>query len=70
LAKKGANVVISDVNVPAGEKTVDEIKKLYGNVAAFIKADVSSRADCIAMFEFARKAFSTPIQVGVVAGPC
>jgi hypothetical protein len=66
LAKKGANVVISDVNVPAGEKTVSDIKALYGNVAAFVKADVASRADCIAMFEFAKKTFSTPIQVRTI----
>ncbi|KAI9021998.1 hypothetical protein DFJ74DRAFT_671340 [Hyaloraphidium curvatum] len=65
LARKGANVVIADVNVAAGEKLAAELCEKHGKVAIFVKTDVSKREDCIGMFEAAKKAFQTPIQVVV-----
>lgn len=44
FAKKGAKVVVSDVNVAGGEETVDMIKKAGGE-ATFVKADVSKKGD-------------------------
>ena len=40
FASEGANVVVSDINQPGGEETVEIIKKNNGN-ASFIKCDVA-----------------------------
>lgn len=47
-AKLGAKVVVSDVNEAYGEQVTAQIKS-SGGEAVFIKADVSSAADCEAL---------------------
>lgn len=44
-AREGAKVVVSDVDVEGGKKTVEMIKS-DGGEACFVKADVSSPEDC------------------------
>lgn len=56
FAKEGAKVVVSDMVVEAGEKTVAEIKKAGGD-AIFVKADVSSAKDAEKTVKEAVKAF-------------
>ncbi len=48
LAREGAKVVVADVNVEAGEQTVDEVRKADGT-ATFVRADVSSGRDVEAL---------------------
>jgi NAD(P)-dependent dehydrogenase (short-subunit alcohol dehydrogenase family) len=44
FAREGAKVVVADIDVKNGQKTVDMIKKAGGE-AMFVKTDVSSEAD-------------------------
>lgn len=48
LAREGAKVIVSDVNVPGGEETVRAIRE-SGGEAIFIKADVLLAADVEAL---------------------
>jgi NAD(P)-dependent dehydrogenase (short-subunit alcohol dehydrogenase family) len=50
LAREGARVVVSDIQVQGGQQTVSLIKKADGQ-ATFIKADVSKAAEVEAMIE-------------------
>jgi NAD(P)-dependent dehydrogenase (short-subunit alcohol dehydrogenase family) len=45
LAASGASVVVVDISPEAGQRTVTRIEK-DGGQASFVRADVSSRADC------------------------
>ncbi len=47
-AREGAKVVVADVNVEAGEQTVEEVRKADGT-ATFVRADVSSGRDVEAL---------------------
>lgn len=48
FAREGAQVVVSDINAPGGEETVELIQAAGGS-AAFVRADVSQAADVQAM---------------------
>ena len=48
FAREGAKVVVADIDVKNGQKTVDTIKKAGGE-AIFVKTDVSKEADVEAM---------------------
>ncbi len=50
FARKGAQVVVSDVNVAGGEETVRLIKEAGGD-AIFVKTDVRSSADVQALIQ-------------------
>ena len=50
LAEAGANLVISDLNVEAGNETVNEIKKM-GRQAIWIEADVSKSDQATMLIE-------------------
>ncbi|HSO97981.1 MAG TPA: glucose 1-dehydrogenase [Solirubrobacteraceae bacterium] len=52
FARQGAQVVINDLDVDAGERTVSEI----GEVASFVSGDVSKDAATQAIFDQVRKA--------------
>ena len=56
LARRGASVVVSDINEKAAQATVDKIISAGGNAAAF-KANVAVAADAEATVEFAKKTF-------------
>ncbi|MGE5464954.1 MAG: SDR family oxidoreductase [Syntrophothermus sp.] len=45
-AKNGARVVVSDIDDPGGQETVDKIKKADGE-AFYVHADVSKPEDCM-----------------------
>jgi len=53
LAKKGAFVVVSDINEIEGNNVVSEIQK-QGGKAAFIKCDVSLEEDIVSLLDFAK----------------
>jgi 3-oxoacyl-[acyl-carrier protein] reductase len=46
LAKEGANIVVSDINIDAAQKTADEIKAKYNIETLAIAGNVASLADC------------------------
>lgn len=48
-ASEGATVIVWDINVPTGEKTVKEIEALGYPKAHFFKCDVSNRENVIAV---------------------
>ncbi|HUT68914.1 MAG TPA: glucose 1-dehydrogenase [Dehalococcoidales bacterium] len=50
FAREGAKVVVADIDIENGRKTVDMIKKAGGE-AAFVKADVSKARDVEAMVD-------------------
>ena len=56
FAQEGAKVIVVDVNVKEGKKTVKEIKALKKE-AFFYKADVSNQDDCRKMVAYAVKKF-------------
>jgi NAD(P)-dependent dehydrogenase (short-subunit alcohol dehydrogenase family) len=56
FARLGARVVVSDVNVEGGEKTVEAIRN-EGGEAVFIKADVSREDEVKAMVDGTLEAF-------------
>ncbi|MFT5167407.1 MAG: NAD(P)-dependent dehydrogenase (short-subunit alcohol dehydrogenase family) [Saprospiraceae bacterium] len=56
FANEGAKVVVVDINVNEGKKTVQMITDAK-KVAAFCKADVSSEKECKKMVAFAKKQF-------------
>lgn len=63
FAKKGAKVVISDVDEKGGKESVDLVKKAGGE-AAFVKADVSKPEDCEALVKKTVDAYGR-LDVGV-----
>lgn len=56
LAREGAQVVVSDVNVDGGEETVEHVRAAGGE-AVFIEADVSRGTEVAAMVAAAVMAF-------------
>jgi NAD(P)-dependent dehydrogenase (short-subunit alcohol dehydrogenase family) len=56
FAKEGANVVLADLNVKAGEAVAEEASK-SGNKCVFIRTDVSQESDVKAMIDAATKNF-------------
>jgi NAD(P)-dependent dehydrogenase (short-subunit alcohol dehydrogenase family) len=56
FARLGARVVVSDVNVEGGEKTIEAIRN-EGGEAVFIKADVSREDEVKAMVDGTLEAF-------------
>ncbi len=50
FAREGAKVVVADIDVENGQKTVDMVKKAGGE-AAFVRADVSRAKDVEAMVD-------------------
>lgn len=56
FAQEGATVVVVDVNAAAGAETVGLIEAAGGK-AAYVRADVSSAADCENMVAFAEQSF-------------
>ena len=58
LASKGARVVLADVQQEAGEAAAQEIEG-GGGAARFVRTDVTSRDDLIAMIEFAVAQFGS-----------
>jgi NAD(P)-dependent dehydrogenase (short-subunit alcohol dehydrogenase family) len=50
FAAEGGRVIIADVNEPAGERTA-QMAREHGGCAEFIRCDVSSERDCMAMVE-------------------
>src|SRR5882757_9348794 len=57
LVANGANVVLADVNVEAGEKTAAEFGAAFGNRAKFIKTDVTDEASVLAAVDLCKSAF-------------
>jgi len=55
-SKKGAKVVLADVQSDNGEQTVTEMKK-QGGEALFVKTDVRNEKDIIHLFEVANQTF-------------
>jgi NAD(P)-dependent dehydrogenase (short-subunit alcohol dehydrogenase family) len=58
FAEEGAKVVVSDINVKAGEETVSLIRKAGGE-AVFVEADVSRPGDVEMLIGAALKAFGS-----------
>jgi len=56
FAEEGAKVVVADINVPEGEKTVSNIRASGGD-ALFVHADISKDADAKRISEEAVKAY-------------
>jgi len=56
LAKAGANVVVSDINLDDCNKVVEEIKAINGNALA-VKADVSNPEDVSQMINLTTEKF-------------
>jgi len=56
FAKEGAKVIVVDINVKEGKKTVKEITEAKGE-ALFYKADVSNQDDCRKMVAYAVKKY-------------
>ncbi|MBA3063914.1 3-oxoacyl-ACP reductase FabG [Candidatus Woesearchaeota archaeon] len=56
LAKAGANVVVSDINIDDCNKVVEEIKDINGNALA-VKADVSNPEDVSKMINLTTEKF-------------
>ncbi len=56
FAKEGASVIIVDVNVKEGKKTMEKILN-RGQEASFYKADVSDQGDCKKMIAFTMKKY-------------
>lgn len=56
FAKEGAKVIVVDINVKEGKKTVKEITEANGE-ALFYKADVSNQDDCRKMVAYAVKKY-------------
>ncbi|MFC2066608.1 SDR family NAD(P)-dependent oxidoreductase [Chloroflexota bacterium] len=56
LARKGAKVVVNDIDIEAMQRTVDEIESL-GGIAMPIKADVTSLAEMKELVRIARERF-------------
>lgn len=56
LAEEGARVVVSDIHVPSGEVTVEEIKR-EGGEARFCAADVSQEIEVRNLFQFVESVF-------------
>jgi len=50
LAREGAKVVVSDINVPAGEETA-ALVRAQGGDAIFVHADVGKAEDCKALVD-------------------
>jgi len=57
LAKEGAKIVVTDVDVETMKSTVEEIKQI--SEAAYIKCDVSNEEDVKALMKFAVDQFGT-----------
>lgn len=55
-AQRGAKVVIADLDETLGAKLVEEIRG-SGGEAAFVRADVTSESDVVAMVDFAVSTF-------------
>lgn len=56
MANEGARVVVSDIHVPSGEVTVEEIKR-EGGEARFCAADVSQEIEVRNLFQFVESVF-------------
>lgn len=56
MARQGAKVVVSDLNVAGGEETVSEVRG-GGGEAIFVRCDVSKRADVEALVGATIKAY-------------
>ena len=56
FAREGAAVVVADIDEPGGRETVDLIARAGGQ-AAFVRADVSVKADVDAMVKYAVDTF-------------
>ena len=56
LAAEGASVVVNDIDVDGGERTVAEIEGA-GGTAAYVRADVSDEAEVARMVAFAEERF-------------
>lgn len=58
FAKEGANVLLTDINLPAAEKGASLIKQRFPNVKALaVKADVANEQDIKSAVELAVKEF-------------
>lgn len=58
MADGGARVVVSDIHVPSGEVTVEEIKREEGE-ARFCAADVSQEIEVRNLFQFVESTFGS-----------
>ena len=56
FAQEGAKIVVVDLNVSDGEKTMSEVKSAGGD-AIYVKADVSISADCEKMVKAAEEKY-------------
>lgn len=56
MAREGARVIVSDIHVPSGEVTVEEIKR-EGGEARFRAADVSQEIEVRNLFQFVEQAY-------------
>lgn len=56
FAKEGGRVVVSDVNEAGGQDTIDQIQSAGGE-ALFVRADISSAAECQTLVQAAVSAF-------------
>jgi len=65
FAKEGAQIIIADINISEGEKTVKELQKLTNSnhVAYFVHCDVLNREHLKKMFEFAKQQFGRPVDI-------
>lgn len=56
LAEEGARLVVADITIDGGEKTVAQIKAAGGE-AIFVRTDVTKEADCAALVAAALKQY-------------
>jgi NAD(P)-dependent dehydrogenase (short-subunit alcohol dehydrogenase family) len=56
LAEAGAQIIVADINEEGGRETVDMVEKA-GSKAAFVKTDVTNRADLERMVSFTEETF-------------
>lgn len=56
MAREGARVVVSDIHVPSGEVTVEEVKQAGGE-ARFCSADVSQELEVRNLFHFVEQTY-------------
>lgn len=58
LAKEGANIVVSDINLELAQKTADEIKQKYNVETIAVSGNVANYADCEKMVQQTLDKFS------------
>ncbi len=58
LAARKINVLVADINTSVGESVAEDLKRLYGVDAIFVRTDVSKEEDVINMVKTAVERWS------------